>query len=137
MAASALIGISGLDWETAAKVRQVVVIFALGGALAFPLGLFAAHFMAMGRSRETAIAAAFLAFGLATVAAIGLVFAFDYRTYYAEWHADAGTYVWLLQLTFTTLAALYQFGVLGLRLLFPVGFLALLGVSIWFARLPR
>lgn len=137
MAASALISISSLDWETGEKVRQVAMVFALGGALSFPAGLFAARFMALGRSRETAIAAAFLGFGLTTVAITGLVFAFDYRAYYAEWHSDVGSYVWFLQFTYTTLGALYQFAVLGLRLLFPVGFLALLAVSVWFARLPR
>ena len=72
-----------------------------------------------------------------TVSITGLIFAFDYRTYYSEWHADAGSIAWVFQLVFTTLAALYQFAVLGVRLLFPVGFVALFAVSLWFTRMPR
>ncbi len=38
---------------------------------------------------------------------------------------------------FTLLTALYQFLALGVRLYFPAGFAALVGVSIWFARQRR
>ena len=44
---------------------------------------------------------------------------------------------WTLQLVFTTLGALYQFAVLGLRLLLPFGLAALIAAGVWFARLPR
>ncbi len=137
MAASAVVAILMQEWETSSKIRSVAVLFALGGALSFPAGLFAARLLSLGRSPEVAFAAAFLAFAAATVAITGLIFAFDYRTYYAEWHADPGSITWVFQLVFTTLAALYQFAVLGLRLLFPIGFVALFAVSIWFARMPR
>lgn len=137
MAASAFAAILMQDWETTAKIRSVAVLYALGGALSFPVGLFAARLLARGRSGEVAFAAAFLAFAAATVSITGLIFAFDYRTYYAEWHADTGSITWIFQLVFTTLAALYQFAVLGVRLLFPIGFVALFAVSIWFARMPR
>jgi hypothetical protein len=137
MAASAFAAILMQDWETTAKIRSVAVLYALGGALAFPVGLFVARLLALRRSAEVAFAAAFLAFAAATIAITGLLFAFDYRTYYAEWHADTGSITWVFQLVFTTLAALYQFAVLGVRLLFPVGFIALFAASIWFARMPR
>ncbi|CDX17454.1 hypothetical protein MPL3356_240031 [Mesorhizobium plurifarium] len=41
------------------------------------------------------------------------------------------------EFVFTLLTALYQFVVLGVRLYFPLGFAALVGVSIWFARRRR
>ena len=137
MATSATVGILLLDWETSAKIETVAVLYGLGGALSFPVGLFAARLLALGRSAEVAFAAAFLSLATATVAITGLIFAFDYRTYYAEWHADTGSITWVFQLVFTTLAALYQFAVLGVRLLFPIGFVALFAASIWFARMPR
>ena len=137
MAASAFVAILMQDWETSANIQSVAVLFALGGALSFPLALFIARFLSLGRSSEAALAAAFFSFVAVTVSITGLIFAFDYRTYYSEWHADAGSIAWVFQLVFTTLAALYQFAVLGVRLLFPVGFVALFAVSLWFTRMPR
>jgi hypothetical protein len=137
MAASAFVAVLMQDWETSAKIQSVIVLYGLGGALSFPVGLFAARLLALGRSGEVSFAAAFLAFAAATISITGLVFAFDYRAYYAEWHADTGSVTWVFQLVFTTLAALYQFAVLGVRLLFPIGFVALFAASIWFARMPR
>lgn len=137
MGASALFSIWMLEWETAEKIRAVVILFLLGGALAFPLGLFIARLFSLGRSAETAFAAAFLGLAVATTMVTGLLFAFAYRSYYAEWHGEFGSISWVFQFVFTTLAALYQFAVLGVRLLFPVGFVALFAASIWFARMPR
>ena len=45
--------------------------------------------------------------------------------------------IWFLQFTHTIAAALYQFAVLGLRLFFPFGFVALFVASFWFARRVR
>ncbi|AZO38153.1 MAG: hypothetical protein EOS81_11200 [Mesorhizobium sp.] len=41
------------------------------------------------------------------------------------------------EFTFTLPTALHQFLALGVRLYFPLGFAALVGVSIWFARQQR
>lgn len=65
------------------------------------------------------------------------LFALQYRSYYAEWHASAFTPTWAFEFAFTMLTALYQFVVLGMRLYFPLGFAALVAASIWFARQRR
>ncbi len=137
MGASALLMLVLENWETPQKIRTVAALFALGGAVAFPLGLFLARFLSYRRRRETAFAAAFLSLAVATAAVTGGLFALQYRDYYAEWHADAFTRIWFLQFVFTIAAALYQFAVLGLRLFFPFGFAALLVASVWFARRAR
>jgi hypothetical protein len=137
MAASAAFRMWGLGWETPDKIAGVVMLYAAGGLLAFPIGLFVARFVALGHSDEAAFASAFLALATSTIAIIGLIFAFCYRSYYAEWHDEPGSMVWMFQLVFTTLSALYQFAVLGVRLLFPVGLFALFAASFWFASLPR
>ena len=122
------------DWQTPGKIRSVVVLFALGGAVAFPFGIFLARLVSLGRQAETAFAAAFLALTVTTLAATAGLFGLQYREYYAQWHADAFTWIWFLQFTHTLAAALYQFAVLGLRLYFPLGFVALLAASLAFAR---
>jgi hypothetical protein len=137
MGASALLMLVLENWETPQKIRTVTALFALGGAAAFPLGLTLARFLSYRRRRETAFAVAFLSLAAATAAVTAGLFALQYRDYYAEWHADTFTRIWFLQFAYTIAAALYQFAVLGLRLFFPLGFIALLVASFWFARRAR
>jgi hypothetical protein len=124
-------------WETPAKLQFVALLFAAGGALAFPLGLFLARFLSEGRRAEASFAAAFISFAAATVGITAALYALQYRSYYSAWHAETLSITWTFQLVFTTLAALYQFSVLGVRLFFPFGFLALFAAAFWFARSPR
>jgi hypothetical protein len=137
MGASALSILLTENWETAQKIRSVTALFALSGAVAFPLGLVLARFLSHRQRREAAFASAFLSFAFATVCMTAGLFALQYRDYYSEWHADAFTRIWFLQFAHTIAAALYQFAVLGLRLFFPMGFVALLVASFWFARRAR
>jgi hypothetical protein len=137
MAASAVVTLWSQGWQTPEKYLAVVLLFAVGAALAFPVGLTAARFIAIDRSAETAFAAAFLGFALATVGITAALFALDYRQYYATWHDNFLTIRWVFELVFTTLGALVQFAVLGLRLYFPVGFIALFVAGIWFVRSSR
>ncbi|AZO76112.1 MAG: hypothetical protein E5V92_19075 [Mesorhizobium sp.] len=135
MAASAFLNL--YHWETPGRIRFVVLLYALGGALAFPVGLTLARLASRGRHWETALAAAFICLLGATLAFTGGLFALQYRSYYAEWHAPAFTLTWAFEFVFTVLTALYQFVVLGVRLYFPLGFAALVATSIWFARQRR
>ncbi len=137
MAASAAFNLHFAAWESTSGIATIVALFALGGALAFPLGLAGARLVSLGRPAQPAFAAAFIAFTVSTIAMTAGLYALQYRSYYAQWHEPAFTLTWCLQLVFTSLAALYQFAVLGLRLYFPVGFLALLALSAWFARHAR
>ena len=137
MGASALLNLVLYDWETPDKIRTVSLLYVFGGALAFPVGLFAARLVSLGRRWEVAFAAAFVCLAAATVGLTSGLFALQYRSYYAEWHAPAFTLTWGFQLVFTALVALYQFVVLGIRLYFPLGFVALFAASVWFVRQQR
>ncbi|MER8381915.1 MULTISPECIES: hypothetical protein [unclassified Mesorhizobium] len=137
MGASALLNLQLYDWETPAKVRFVSLLYAAGGALAFPVGLFLARLVSLGRNWEIALAAAFVCLLTVTIAFTGGLFGLQYRSYYVQWHAPALTITWVFQFVFTMLTALYQFVVLGIRLYFPLGFIALAVASVWFARQQR
>ena len=137
MGASALVNLLRDDWETPEKIRFVTLLYAAAGALAFPVGLFLARLLSRGRHWEVVLAATFVCLLVATLAFTGGLFALQYRSYYAEWHAPAFTLQWAFELVFTMLTALYQFVVLGIRLYFPLGFAALALISIWFARQQR
>jgi hypothetical protein len=135
--ASALFNLLMDGWQTPTRVRLLALLFAAGGMLAFPAGLFFARLISMGRNSETAFAAAFLSLLICTVVFTSGLFSLQYRLYYAEWHAPAFSIIWVFQLVFTAAASLVQFAVLGIRLYFPIGFIALFAASLWFARQPR
>ncbi|WP_199227119.1 hypothetical protein [Aminobacter sp. AP02] len=137
MGASALFVLLLDRWETPVGVRIVVLLFALGGAAAFPIGWTLARLLSLGRRGETAFAAAFVSFATATIGLTALLYALQYRSYYAEWHEAPFTITWAFQFVFTGLVALYQFAVLGLRLYFPGGFIALFAAALWFASRSR
>ncbi|MER9465950.1 hypothetical protein NKJ73_20215 [Mesorhizobium sp. M0074] len=137
MGASALLNLLLYDWETPVKIRFVSLLYAAGGALAFPVGLFMARLVLLGRHWEIAVAAAFVCLLAATITFTGGLFGLQYRSYYVQWHAPALTITWVFQFVFTMLTALYQFVVLGIRLYFPLGFVALAVASVWFARQQR
>jgi hypothetical protein len=133
-AANALLVVWLRGWQTPEKFAAVGALFAVGAALAFPLALFIARFVSSRRSPEAAFAAMFLALSLCTVGITAFLFGLVYRSYYATWHEDFGTIVWIFQFAFTVAAAVIQFAVLGVRMLFPLSFVALFAVSFWFAR---
>ncbi|WP_376741447.1 hypothetical protein [Sinorhizobium psoraleae] len=134
MAISAWLALWLRGTEVAFHLTDILLLYSLGGLLAWPPSLFAARFSAHGRAVETRFAAFLLCLIAGTVGTTACLFAFDYRIFYAQWHADTGTRTWLLQFLFTSLAALYQFLVLGVRLYLPLGIVALVAASLWLAR---
>ncbi len=137
MGASAIASLMLDQWETADRIRTVALLFFLGGALAFPFAWTLAGLLTRRRRPETAFAACFVALAAMTVGLTALLYALQYRSYYAEWHAPAFTLTWAFQFVFTGLVAAYQFAVLGVRMYFPLGFIALIAAALWFAGRSR
>ena len=137
MGASALAALFLDRWETPELIRANVVLFALGGAVAFPPALYVARLLAAGARAESAFAALFICLATATIGFTALFFALYYRSYYAQWHAEPLTRFWAIQFIHTVAGAVYQFAVLGLRLYFPLGFFALFAGSLISLRFVR
>jgi len=108
---------------------SLTVIAFAGAALAWPISLVAFRFITFRRAREAAFAAAFLCLTIFTIGITTAIFAFMFRSYYAQWHGEPFTKLWLAQLVFTTASAFYQFAVLGIRLYLPLGVMFLFGAS--------
>lgn len=115
----------------------LVALYFAGGFLAWIAALPLARFVSLGRPLETRFAVALLLLTLGSAASTAFLFALQYRMFYAQWHQPFGTTIWLFQFVFTSASAVYQFAVLGLRLLMPFGFLLLLLASIILTRLIR
>ncbi|WP_200875502.1 hypothetical protein [Nitratireductor basaltis] len=121
-------------WQTEELRQVVVVIFSAGGLVALPAACAGAWLvLRRGSSKSQQFAAFFVCLTVMTIGTTSLIFALVYRSYYAAWHADTFSYVWFLQLIFTTASALYQFATTGLRCYFPWGFVGLFAFSLWFA----
>lgn len=101
----------------------------VGATCAWPPSLAAFRFIAFRRAREAAFAAAFLCLTIFTIGITSAMFAIIYRNFYAQWHGDPFTRIWLVQLLFTSASALYQFAVMGIRLYLPLGVIFLFGAS--------
>lgn len=134
--ASALVNLLLAEWATPVQVREISLLFVAGGALAFPVALYLARLLSLGRGQEVAFASLFVCLLTATIAFTSGLHALFYWLL-GERHAAAFSYFWFSELFFTVAAALYQFAVIGIRLYFPIGFAALLLTSLWFARVTR
>lgn len=135
--ASAVLNLLLDGWATPSKVRIVAAIFAGGGALAFAPALFTARLLSLGRGSEVAFAACFTSLLVATIGFTAALFGLQYLRYYSDWHESIVTPVGLREFVFTIAVGVYQFIILGIRLYFPLGFVALVLASLWFARQTR
>lgn len=134
MGLSAWLGLWRLDWQSGKRIADVAQLFFFCGLAAFPLATWLSAWLARRWSAEQRFAIAFLALAVTTIGLTAVVYAIQYRLYYSEWHDHPFTMRWVFEVGFTTLAAMYQFAVTGMRLYFPLGFAALLLAGFWFAR---
>ncbi|WOS64359.1 hypothetical protein [Sinorhizobium fredii] len=134
MAVSAWYALWLREHDATFHLESILLLYASGGLIAWPLSLFAGRCMAQDRAVETRFAAYLLCLIAGTVGVTALLFALDYRLFYSQWHAPTGSRIWFYQALFTSLSAYYQFLVLGVRLYLPLGAFALLLASLWLAR---
>ena len=133
MGLSAGLGLLFREWQTSGLIGSVVVLFIFGGIVAYAPAVGIARRLGRNLAAERRFALAFLLLSSATIGVTAITYAVQYRLYYSEWHDAPFTVRWLFEVGFTTAAALYQFAVMGMALLFPVGLVALLGASLLFA----
>jgi hypothetical protein len=132
MSGGACAGLLARGWQTPGNIGIVTALYALGAAIAFAPALTVAGIVG-GRRPGARFCAAMLALTLGTIVATALIFAVQYRIYYAQWHGEAFSKLWVIQMAFTVGGAIGQFAISGVRLYFPVGFVAAILVSAWFA----
>lgn len=134
MAASAALTLRlRTDWQSA-ELGQVLLLYFFSAVIAFLPALLLGRIIGYGRPFGARFAANFLTLAILTVGLTALLFALDYRTYYAQWHGHDLSLLWAFQFVFTVLAAVYQFAVVGLGLYLPLGGLALLAASFMLAK---
>jgi hypothetical protein len=126
-----------LYWQRSGVIEgsahRLIGVFALGAFIAFPLARYALTFVPERWQKGQRFAAAFLVLGITTLGFTALLIAFDFLGYYAQWHDDHLSRRRFFETVMTILSACYQFLVLGLRLFLPLGFVALIAVSSFFA----
>jgi len=115
-------------------LMSILLLYAAGAFLAFPIALFFAAFLGAGRRTDTRFAASFLSLSFWTLAITAFMFSQQFRLFYAQWHDDFGTKLWLNEFVFTSASAVYQFLISGLRLYLPLGLIELILASLWLAK---
>jgi hypothetical protein len=137
MATSFQLSVPLFGRATSSHDLALTAIYASGGMIGWIAALPLIHWVRKRGGPETALAAWLLLLGIVTVGAIAGIYALQYRTFYAHWHAPFLSRIWVYQQIFTTASALYQFAVLGLRHLLPTGLAMLLVLSMVMARRSR
>ena len=137
MATSFQLSVHLFGRATSSHDLALTLIYAAGGLLGWLVALPLIHWVRKRGGPQTVLAAWLLLLGVVTVGAIAGIYALQYRTFYAHWHAPFPSRIWVYQQIFTTASALYQFAVLGLRHLLPTGLAMLLVLSMVMARRSR
>jgi hypothetical protein len=137
MAMSFVLSIHVFGRATGTHDLGLTAIYAAGGALGWIVALPLIHAVTLARPPQTVLAAWMLLLGVVTIGATAGLYALQYRYFYAHWHAHFPSRIWGYQLVYTSAVALYQFAVLGVRHLLPVGLAMLLAVSVVMARRSR
>ncbi len=137
MAASFQLSVHLFGRATSSHDLALTLIYAAGGMIGWLVALPLIYWVRKRGGPQTVLAAWLLLLGVVTVGAIAGIYALQYRTFYAHWHAPFSSRIWVYQQIFTTASALYQFAVLGLRHLLPAGLAMLLVLSMVMARRSR
>ncbi|MFN3502522.1 MAG: hypothetical protein ACK4ZJ_09685 [Allorhizobium sp.] len=137
MAASFQLSVHLFGRATSSNDLALTLIYAAGGLIGWLVALPLIYLVERRGGPQTVLAAWLLLLGIVTVGAIAGIYVLQYRTFYAHWHAPFPSRIWVYQQIFTTASALYQFAVLGLRHLLPVGLAMLLVLSMVMARRSR
>ncbi len=137
MAATLAVSLYGIGRPASGHAPALFGIYFAGGALGWLLALPLIRFFSFRRRPETRFAAALLFLSCGTMGATALLFALQYRMFYAQWHAPFGTVIWAFQFVFTSASAVYQFTALGSRHYLPLGVALLVAASLWLARRNR
>lgn len=117
---------------------SLLIVFGTGGAAGW---IIASLLFSVIRTRIRNGLAQFLLACLllagATLFVTSGLFALHYRSFYAQWHAEAFTRDWILQFIFTSASAAYQFLIVGTRLFGVASMPVLLAGSAILARSMR
>ncbi|MEL6203021.1 MAG: hypothetical protein AAFR39_11755 [Pseudomonadota bacterium] len=120
-------------WQNPVKISVVGLFYGMG----LSLGLLVA--LQLDRLFMTGLKRRWLRLSLLLIVAVVLVIGFtagllaiQYRFYYAQWHEPFLSRTWMFQLFFTTLGAVAQYGIFGIRY-HGVGALLIILATCWWA----
>jgi hypothetical protein len=134
MTAAAVAGIYWRDGLLIVRPLAVISLFFYGAAVGFAPGLWLAELLCGRAGRIVRFIVGTIILGLATHTATAVVFALQYRVFYAHWHAPFLTVVWCFQFVFTMASALYQFTVDSMFVYVPLAPLMFGVLGLWFSR---
>jgi hypothetical protein len=114
------------------RTWSIITTYFLGAVIAFLVCAFIIRLLLGWLKARSWPVRIILVITLVTGATIGitaLLYALEYREFYAKWHSEAFSRIWFFEQAFTILVAFYQFAVLGIRFYLPLAPLILILTS--------
>ncbi len=140
-AVAMLVASLGGQWyyfrEATSNGAAIAAVYFAGGLFAWPFALFFARLVALHSGTVPRHLAAFASLLGCTLAMTAFIFSQQFRSVFAHTHQPITTITGIFQFTETSASGVYQFLVVGIRLYFPLGILALILASLWLARRMR
>lgn len=121
-------------WQELSSILKLTLLIFLGTTIGGAFGWFFSVCFAAQRIEPKRFATSFVLILICTIGAVALLFAYQYRLYYSQWHNPVFSKGWFIQLLFTGLSSFYLFAVQGLRLLLPFAPLGLFIASLIFVK---
>ncbi len=131
---SAWAGLAAQGWTDQDKLVAALWPYGLGGALGGAAAGFAVRYLLGADSTGRRFALALAVHAVIGIGMTMLLFALQYRLYFAQWHSDAFTLTWVFQTVFTTIGSFYLFFSTGLVLLVPWAILCWIAMAAMLAR---
>ncbi len=109
-------------------------LYFTGGAIAFPISVYAVRRMARNRAWAIRFTTAFVSLSVLTIGATAGLFALADWFVHTPWEGDWLSLKALGQFILTVASVFYQFAAIGMRYYLPLGGFLLLAASLWLAR---
>lgn len=132
--ASAWLGLSAQGWTDQDQLVAALWPYGVGGALGGIAAGLAVRYLLRTDSAGQRFALALAVHAIIGAGSTMLLFALQYRMYFAQWHSDVLTLTWAFQTFFTTVGSFYLFMSTGLVLLVPWAILCWISVAAMLAR---
>ncbi|MEO1747114.1 MAG: hypothetical protein AAFR27_00590 [Pseudomonadota bacterium] len=125
----------GFGWQDPAKVLVVGLFYGAGIGLGLLVALHADDLVFKRlKQRWLRLSMIFLLAIFLVICFTSGLLAIQYRFYYAQWHEPFLSRTWMFQLFFTTLGAVAQYGIFGIRYHGIGALLIILGTCWWATR---
>lgn len=129
--ASVVYSLFGLGWQSIELMTPALLIVFFGSLLSWPVTRYFSRLFAPVPDSTRRIAADIVLTPTFSVLGSAAIYALVFRSYYAQWHGEIFSPLWIYSFVFTIAGAVYSFVVLALPMMLPGFSIALVAYILW------